>query len=80
MINLKRLAKWGILLALLNFAFPQKAYAYIDPGSGSYFLQLLIAGLLGALYTIKIYWTRIRSFLTKRVLPSRLARILKWRE
>ena len=78
MRNLKRLTKWGILLTFLSLAFPQKAYAYIDPGSGSYFLQLLIAGLLGALYSIKIFWNRIRSFLTKRGVPSKLARILKW--
>ena len=78
MINFKRLVKWGLLLAFLNFAFPQRVYAYIDPGSGSYFLQLFIAGLLAALYSIKVYWTRIRSFLVKRALPSKLAKILKW--
>jgi len=80
MIILKRLAEWGILLVLVNFVFPQRVYAYIDPGSGSYVLQLFIAGLLGALYSIKIFWTRIRSFLTKQALPSKLARILKWRD
>ena len=37
------------------------ANAYIDPGTGSYILQLLIAGLLGAAYAVKLSWTRIRA-------------------
>jgi len=35
------------------------AYAYLDPGTGSYFLQILIAGLLGALFLIKGFWKNI---------------------
>lgn len=38
---------------------------YIDPGSGSMLFQLLIAGLLGALYGIKLFWTRIKLFFAK---------------
>lgn len=41
-----------------------EAYAYIDPGTGSYFLQLLIAGLLGAAFAIKAFWKNIASFLS----------------
>jgi hypothetical protein len=37
--------------------------AYLDPGSGSYLLQLLIAGLLGAAFVVRASWGRIRSFL-----------------
>ena len=33
---------------------------YLDPGSGSYLLQLLIAGALGALFALRIYWSRIK--------------------
>ena len=35
---------------------------YIDPGSGSYFLQVIIAALLGAAFWIKMSWHRIKSF------------------
>ncbi len=38
------------------------AIAYIDPGSGSHLFQVLIAGLLAALYGIKVYWLRITGF------------------
>ena len=34
---------------------------YIDPGSGSTLIQLLIAGILGSFVLIKLYWKRIVS-------------------
>ncbi len=36
--------------------------SYLDPGSGSYLLQLLIAGALGALFALRLYWTRVKEF------------------
>lgn len=36
--------------------------AYIDPGSGSYFFQLLVAGLFAAIFTSKTLWVKIRDF------------------
>jgi hypothetical protein len=36
--------------------------AYLDPGSGSYLLQLLIAGILGSLFVVRASWDRIKSF------------------
>ena len=53
----------SIFVVLSILCAPSKAYAYIDPGTGSMILQSLIAGLMGVLFTIKIYWTRIKNFL-----------------
>lgn len=39
--------------------------AYLDPGSGSYLLQLLIAGLLGSLFVIRASWSRIIGFFNR---------------
>ena len=39
---------------------------YLDPGSGSYLLQLLIASALGAAFAVRLYWTRIKAFFTGR--------------
>lgn len=36
--------------------------AYLDPGTGSYLLQLLIAGFAGAILSLKIFWKNIRDF------------------
>jgi hypothetical protein len=40
--------------------------AYLDPGSGSYLLQLLIAGLLGSFFVIRAYWEKITGFFARR--------------
>ena len=71
---LKRLVRLFGILAFLHIVFPARAHAYVDPGTGSYFLQFLIAGLLGLLYSIKIYWRKI-----KEAVISPLARRLKRR-
>jgi hypothetical protein len=36
--------------------------AYLDPGSGSYILQLLIAAALGGLLLLRMYWSKVKSF------------------
>jgi hypothetical protein len=40
--------------------------AYLDPGTGSMALQLLIAGLVGVLATVRLYWDRVRTFFVRR--------------
>lgn len=41
------------------------AHAYIDPGTGSYILQIVIAGLVGAAFTLKLFWRRIQLFFSR---------------
>ena len=53
----------SVLVFLACFIFSEKAYAYLDPGTGSYILQLILAGLLGALFMVKTYWRNIKSFI-----------------
>jgi hypothetical protein len=40
-------------------------FLYIDPGSGSYLVQMIIAAILGALFYFKNMWRKIRSFFSK---------------
>jgi hypothetical protein len=40
-------------------------YAYLDPGTGSIALQLLIGGIVAALATLRAYWSRIKAFSTR---------------
>lgn len=61
--SINRLSIAAALLGLLSFLFSEKAHAYLDPGSGSYILQILIAALLGASVGVKIYWKRIKHML-----------------
>lgn len=58
----KRLLTLCFLALMLKFIFAPPAYAYLDPGSGSFIIQMLLAGLMGAALMIKIYWKKIKSF------------------
>lgn len=53
--------------ALLLAAIPQQALAYIDPGAGSYMLQLLLAGAISALFAVKVFWGKIKAFFRGQV-------------
>ena len=46
---------------LFLLAFPRQVHAYIDLGTGSYVLQIILAGIAAGLWTIKLFWGRIRS-------------------
>jgi hypothetical protein len=37
-------------------------FLYIDPGSGSYLVQVIIAAILGGLFWIKKFWRKVTSF------------------
>ena len=41
------------------------ADAYIDPGTGSYVLQLAIAFLVGLVFSVKVFWKKIIAFLRR---------------
>ena len=46
--------------------FTGPAWAYLDPGTGSMMLQLLLGGIAGAMVVGKLYWHRFRGFVTSR--------------
>ena len=50
------------LVVMLQFTFSQSAFAYLDPGTGSYIFQVLVATLIGGLFTIKMHWQKIKNF------------------
>ena len=37
----------------------ETVWMYLDPGSGSFIIQILIAGLLGAGLALRGYWSRL---------------------
>jgi hypothetical protein len=48
------------LLALALFiGSTSPAYAYLDPGSGSMMVQLLLGGVAGAVVIVRLYWHRV---------------------
>lgn len=54
------------LLAVFLIAFPAQAYAYLDPGTGSYILQVAAAVFFAGIFVVKTWWRQIMN------LPSRL--------
>ena len=51
-----------ILLSIivLNGLLFDEAFAYIDPGSGSLIIQMIIGALVGVGITMKVYWEKIK--------------------
>ena len=41
-------------------------HAYLDPGTGSMALQMLMAGVVGALSIARLYWRQIKGFVRRR--------------
>lgn len=59
--NALRRAPRALLLAMF-LALPGEAHAYLDAGSGSMIVQLIIGAVAGALVACKAYWSRISVF------------------
>jgi hypothetical protein len=48
-------------LILVSLASPTPAHAYIDPLSGSVVLQVAAAGVFGAMFTFRSWWTKVKA-------------------
>jgi hypothetical protein len=44
------------------FSSLTREFAYLDPGSGSYFVQLLLASLMGVLFVLGVYRKKVTDF------------------
>jgi hypothetical protein len=53
-------ANWKRRLAALS----SDCGGYVDPGTGSYLLQMLLAGALGAGFAVRSFWAKIRASLS----------------
>lgn len=51
----------AILIDLVSSSLNNEL-AYLDPGSGSFIIQLLLASMVGAAFVIRTYWGKIRAF------------------
>jgi hypothetical protein len=65
-MNSSTVAWLPLLVLLITIGSPSDAWAYIDPGTGSYLFQMLIAGVLAGAYTLRRYWGTVRSWFGRR--------------
>lgn len=54
-----------MVVLLMVFIAPQKAEAYLDPGTGSMILQMIIAGLVGVGCTFRMWKDKVLGLLKK---------------
>ena len=60
------LPSFGPALGTLLTQTGHAGLAYLDPGSGSFLLQLVIAGILGAALAVRMSWGRIKGFFRRK--------------
>jgi hypothetical protein len=53
------------LVLIISLILPPNAYAYFDPGAGSYLLQIAAAALFAGIFIISNWWKRIKSIFIK---------------
>jgi|AntAceMinimDraft_3_1070362.scaffolds.fasta_scaffold00311_8 hypothetical protein len=58
--NFRGLILFAAFFVVLFAASP--AYAYLDPGTGSMMVQVLLAAVAAAGVSISIFWGRLRTF------------------
>lgn len=51
------------IVMILNLVAVKNTHAYIDPGSGSYLLQIIAAGFLSSIFIIKKFRGNINKFI-----------------
>ena len=57
-----RRAAWSAVLISLMVLVAGSATSYIDGNSGSYLIQLIVGGAVGAALAVKVFWRRIWTF------------------
>jgi hypothetical protein len=70
MNNKKKILRAAAIVVVAAFLTPLGALAYIDPGTGSYVIQLLIAAFIGISFSIKIFWKKIVRLFSKNSRPD----------
>lgn len=55
-----------LIISVYTTVFPKDAYAYIDPGSGSYLTQIILGFVFGGLFMVKLYWKKVKNAIFKK--------------
>ncbi len=63
MFNYKHVRLSFVIIIFFCLIFSRKVYAYLDPGTGSYIFQMIIAILIGVTFSIKIFWRKVKTFI-----------------
>ena len=50
----------------MNINILLRPMAYLDPGTGSFVIQMVLAGLLGVAVVVRVYWKKITKVFNKK--------------
>jgi len=62
----KKALSLSAILTTVCFLAPFPVYAYLDPGSGSYLIQIIVASLAGFGYLVRANWKQIKTRFFKK--------------
>jgi len=55
-----------LLILITLIVIPQSVSAYLDPGVGSMIWQLLVAVGLGVVFSVRMYWQKLKDRFSRR--------------
>jgi len=63
-----RYLRKGFMLVLLFVLLinTRSVYGYLDPGTGSYVIQIILAAILSLGVGVRIFWSKIKRFFKKK--------------
>ena len=70
-VERRRVYKYFYAVLLVFFvSLEAPVEAYLDPGSGSMLLQILLGGFAGIAVITKLYWNRVTSLFDRKGAPK----------
>jgi hypothetical protein len=61
---------WNVYAVILLVFIAEPAFAYLDPGTGSMMLQVILGGIAAIGVAIKLFWYKIRVVIGLRKKPD----------
>lgn len=56
----KHVLTMALVWTAVIYSLPLSAHAYLDPGTGSFVIQAVVASFLGIAFTVKTYWQQLK--------------------
>ncbi len=54
-----------VVFALISSS--SQVYAYLDPGTGSMLIQMIIGGIVAGFFTLRMYWYQLKSYVRRKL-------------
>lgn len=54
------------LFVVLSLVLPGSSEAYLDPGAGSSYIQLALAGIFAVSFCLKLGWSKLKSWFSRK--------------